>query len=106
MRRKTLFLLLSACAGLMSLHCGDDEEPPGTDAGVESGADAAEPSLDANVNPNQIERGALLFRNLRCANCHGPDGMGATTFPGAPTLVGRTYEDLLATIKEPCADPE
>ncbi len=52
-----------------------------------------------------IARGRHSFRSLRCANCHGADGRGDPSFPGAPILIGRTAEDLDHAVHDSCIDP-
>jgi mono/diheme cytochrome c family protein len=49
-----------------------------------------------------VDQGKSLFSSLRCANCHGPEGRGSELFPGAPTLVGRTAEDLEVSLVKGC----
>jgi len=51
-----------------------------------------------------IERGRILYQGRRCINCHGVDGLGKSTFPGAPRIVGRSAADLHQVVVEPCAD--
>ena len=85
---------LTACSDDMPVL--PDGGAPAPDAGF---------SLDAAPSGNAISRGESLFRGLRCANCHGVDGQGAPTFPGAPTIIGRTAEDIRAVLVAPCDDP-
>ncbi len=65
-------------------------------------------TTDAGTTPEEydhVARGRSLYRNLRCANCHGADGRGTPAFPGGPILVGRTYEDLQLTLQTECENP-
>src|SRR5215510_287152 len=62
-----------------------------------------------NENPNPQPptpiafSGQALYHSLRCANCHGSDGRGSDLFPGAPTLIGRTADDIKVSVVTPCA---
>src|SRR5262245_29968619 len=49
--------------------------------------------------------GQALYHNLRCVNCHGVDGRGSQLFPGAPTLIGRTADDIRVSVVTPCENP-
>lgn len=89
--------------GLFLLACSSDpEEVPDAGSAPE---DSGPLTFDASLPGDAVERGRSYFRNLRCANCHGADGRGDPTFPGAPTLVGRPVEDLVKTLHELCEDP-
>ena len=51
-----------------------------------------------NVDDAQVQRGARLFEQARCALCHVPTMRTAESFPPLPQLAGRTihpYTDLL-----------
>jgi cytochrome c553 len=88
--------------GVALAACGENNgnEPPiGSDAGTSLPPDAALSSGTPD------ERGGILFRSLRCANCHGNDGRGSPNFPGAPNVVGRTMDDLRTALIRPCGDP-
>jgi mono/diheme cytochrome c family protein len=87
------------CGSLIA--CGDDTA--GTDAGTPPPPPAdAGFIFDVELGGDPVARGKDLFRNLRCANCHGVDGQGSPNFPGAPTLVGRSAEDLRIVLVESC----
>src|SRR5262249_17467055 len=64
-----------------------------------------------NENPNPQPptpiafSGQALYHSLRCANCHGSDGRASDLFPGAPTLIGRTADDIKVSVVTPCANP-
>lgn len=63
---------------------------------------APNPTPSADPQADTIARGRHYYRSLRCANCHGADGRGDPSFPGAPLLIGRTAEDLDHAVHDPC----
>lgn len=80
--------------------CPDSEPDPST---PDAGGTAGFP--DATLTGTPEERGADLYRGLRCVNCHGVDGRGTPSFPGAPTVVGRGVDDLRLALVRACEDP-
>jgi cytochrome c553 len=58
-----------------------------------------------DVTGSPIERGRNLYETRRCINCHGPDALGKSTFPGAPRIVGRSAADIRLVIMNECEDP-
>lgn len=95
-------MLFASCLAFAACSSEPDGEP---DAGVTGGNPDALVFPDATLNGTAEERGAALYRGLRCANCHGNDGRGMPTFPGAPNIVGRTADDLREVVVRACEDP-
>ncbi len=56
------------------------------------------------LNVESVEAGRVQYEGRRCINCHGFDGSGTVTFPGAPTVQGRTACDIAAALIEACDD--
>ncbi len=97
-------ILIATTVAFLAAACGGEAPAPPADAGVAL-ADAGVADAAARPEGDPVERGRAYYRNLRCANCHGADGRGDPTFPGAPTLVGRPVDDLARTVQAPCEDP-
>jgi hypothetical protein len=51
--------------------------------------------------PDLVDCGRDLYFSLRCSNCHAPDGTGNAQ-AGGPNILGRSVEDLMTEIVEPC----
>ena len=91
--------LFGSWLALVTACSSAPEAPP--DAGTAATPDAGF-VLDFPLTGDSVARGEQLYRGLRCANCHGVDGRGSPTFPGAPVLVGRTADDLQTALVDAC----
>jgi len=89
--RYLLCCLVAACS---STEPGPTPPPAPTDAG-----------MNVSEETPSAERGRILYRTLRCANCHGADARGIPTFPGGPMLIGRSAANLKTALTSVCADP-
>jgi cytochrome c553/DNA-binding beta-propeller fold protein YncE len=106
---------VALCAGFAAIAgC-----PPGTTPGRNGNMDrnvngtsnanmggGANENVNLNMNAGTpAERGRVIYEGQRCINCHGFDGSGSPTFPGAPNIVGRTADNLQTALIEECEPP-